>query len=165
MASLWPEDFNAVCVRVCVAAHCALHCFVCPPICCHVGARAAACSAGFFLETSVISAPICAGTLSDENKASLLRFCKSPHSLPPPHPHTLHPLASRPPHRMRLRHVACRRSPLTVNQQIARAAPSTLLRAKCCDASCIPSAWFGYLWTTAGKYKYAYVYGFSGDLW
>lgn len=118
----------------------------------------------FFLETSVISAPICAGTLSDENKASLLRFCD-----PPPlthlHPHTLRPLASRPPHRMRLRHVACRRSPLTVNQQIARAAPSTLLRAKRCDASCIPSAWFGYLWTTAGKYKYAYVYGFSGDLW
>lgn len=85
--------------------------------------------------------------------------------LTPLHPHTLHPLASRPPHRMRLRHVACRRSSLTVNQQIARAAPSALLRAKCCDASCIPSAWFGYLWTTAGKYKYAYVYGFSGDLW
>lgn len=87
MASLWPEDFNAVCVCLCVAAHCALHCFVCPPICCYVGARAAACSAGFFLETSVISAPICAGTLSDENKASLLRFCNPPtHSPPPPPP-------------------------------------------------------------------------------
>lgn len=71
-----------VCVGFCVAAHCALHCFVCSRICCYVGARAAV---AFLLEMSVISAPICAETLSDDNKASspLVLHCCS-HPLPFP---------------------------------------------------------------------------------
>lgn len=81
------------CVRQLIVLSIALLALLSVAVCRRSGGRLL--SGFFFLETSVISAPICAETLSDENKASLLRFCLSP-PLTPLHPHALHPPSAPP---------------------------------------------------------------------